>query len=498
MHKTRLVKIQLIVFAILATLSLVYTGIKYSGIPRATGIGTYTATAHFVDGAGIYNNALVTYHGADIGRVKSVDLIEDGVAVTMQLDSDQSVPANTTASIKSVSAIGEQFVDLEPNSADGPFLHEGSVIPIERTSIPTSAGALVDNLNSLLASVPPGALEDTLNESSDALAGAGPAFGSLIDSADPIIALAHENIRQTTDLINDGETVLDAGTESSTDLTNAAQSLASFTERLAQSDGDIRSVVEQGPGFADTVGAALGDLTVTLPTLLANLQTVGQVLRVNVPGLQQILVVYPAVTASFNFSVQNQGLQQGGDPFAAQAPLDVKLLDTFAPVTCTEGYRGTQRRDPSDVSPMAANPDARCTLPQNDPRAVRGSRNIPCISNPAVRTALLRDCPGGAPSTWQGMLSAPVTGLPAPITAPPVLESQVGEPAPTAEVTPPVGETTPASSDRVSPNFVPYDPATGMFIAPDGKTYTISSLATVSTHKEAQKWEDLLTAPLST
>ncbi|WP_245922382.1 MCE family protein [Nocardia nova] len=418
MHKTRLVKWQLVAFAIVATVSLVYVGINYCGIQGATRIGTYRVTAHFADGAGLYKNALVTYRGSDVGIVRSISLSDDGIAVELQLKSDKPIPADTAAAIKSVSAVGEQYVDLTPSSSNGPHLREGSVIPLEHTTIPTSAATLLDDVDRLLQVVPREDLQQTLAEGSRALDAQGSPAGRLIDSTNSIIASAQANLDQTQTLIRDAEPLLDTGNLVSGDLTSSVHDLASFTAALAHDDPDLRSVLDQGKGFADTVGSTLSDLTAPLPNLLANLQSVGQVLRVNVPGLRQILVVYPAITASFNYSVQHQGMQRDGDPYKAQAPLDVKLLDTFGPVTCTQGYEGTQRRDPSDTSPALANTDARCRLPQNDPQAVRGSRNMPCLSDPAVRTDLQANCPGGPPSTWPGMLSRP-GGDTASQTAPP-------------------------------------------------------------------------------
>ncbi|MFF3572711.1 MCE family protein [Nocardia jiangxiensis] len=487
MHKTRLIEYQLILFAVVAVVSLVYVGINYCGVQRQTGIGTYTVTAHFTDGSGLYPNALVTYRGSDVGTVRSISLTDSGIAVELQLQSAKHVPADTQAAIRSVSAVGEQYVDLAPSSAQGPYLHAGSVIPVEHTTIPTPAATLLDNVDRLLKVTPHDDLERTLAESSQALDANGAPAARLIDSADSMIAQAQANLGQTKTLIHDAEPLLDTGNVVATDLTTSAHDLASFTRQLASDDPDLRSVLDQGKGFADTVGSTLTDLTAPVPNLLANLQTVGQVLKVNVPGLRQILVVYPAITASFNYSVQHQGLQQGGDLMSAQAPLDVKLLNTFGPVTCTEGYQSTQRRDPSDTSPAPANPDARCRLPHNDPQAVRGSRNMQCVSDPAVRTALQADCPGGAPSTWPEMLSRPGAAGPAPAGPPaaavppaPRLPDRVPAPGPIAR---------PASA----PNAVPYDPATGSFIAPDGKTYTISSVGI--TQKEARRWQELLINP---
>ena len=487
MHKTRLVKLQLTVFAVVAAVSLVYVGINYCGIQNATRIGTYTVTAHFADGAGLYKNALVTYRGSDVGVVRSMSLSDNGIAVELQLKSNKRIPADTPAAIRSVSAVGEQYVDLTPTADHGPYLQAGSVIPLEHTTILTSAATLLDDVDRLLQVVPREDLQKTLAEGSRALDAQGSPAGRLIDSADSIIALAQKNWDPTKTLIQDAEPLLDTGNVVSSDLTSSVRDLASFTRQLAGDDPNVRSVLDQGKGFADTVGSALTDLTTPLPTLLANLQTVGQVLRVNVPGLRQILVVYPAITASFNYSVQHQGLQRDGDQMSAQAPLDVKLLDTFGPVTCTQGYEGTQRRDPSDTGPAPANPDSTCKLPHDDPQAVRGSRNMPCVSDPTVRTTNQADCPGGPPSAWPGMLSRPGGGEVAAAPGPP-------PPMPTSPESPAgQSDSPPPSASIAAPAAVPYDPTTGRFTAPDGKTYTVSSFDT--TQKEAMTWQQLLIEP---
>lgn len=147
------------------------------------------------------------------------------------------------------------------------------------------------------------------------------------------------------------------------------------------------------------------DLRPTLPVMLANLQTVGEVMRVNLPNLQQILVVYPALSSAY--SNVHRGFQLDGDREKGQGPLDVKLGSSQNPAPCTEGFEDIQRRDPSDTSPMEPSTTSYCTLPSSDPRAVRGARNLPCATDPTVRTAEVSECPRGLPSTWQEMLHVP-------------------------------------------------------------------------------------------
>ena len=82
--------------------------------PPRSDIGTYKVDANFVAGGGIYQNANVTYRGVTIGRVDSVGLTDDGVIANMRLNSNTPVPDNVTATVKSVSAVGEQYIDLVP------------------------------------------------------------------------------------------------------------------------------------------------------------------------------------------------------------------------------------------------------------------------------------------------------------------------------------------------------------------------------------------------
>ena len=110
----RLTRLQLSIFAIVTVLTVGAISIFYLHVPAAMGIGAYNVDANFVAGGGLYQNANVTYRGVTVGRVESVGLTNDGVVAHMRLNSGTPVPDNVTATVKSVSAVGEQYVDLVP------------------------------------------------------------------------------------------------------------------------------------------------------------------------------------------------------------------------------------------------------------------------------------------------------------------------------------------------------------------------------------------------
>jgi phospholipid/cholesterol/gamma-HCH transport system substrate-binding protein len=192
---------------------------------------------------------------------------------------------------------------------------------------------------------------------------------------------------------------------------------------------------------------------------------------------------------------------QGEDRVYGQGALDVKLGNTANPLPCTEGYQETQRRDPSDVSPAPAPENSYCKLPQADPRVARGVRNVPCATDPTVRTAEIANCPGGLPSTWPEMLARPGqpysppstdTGAPStgPVSTPPTPATT--EPGTTGPLTAaPASWATPPAATGNGTLSVPYDPVTGNFRAPNGDLYSIASVSAPQP-KEESTWQALL------
>ncbi|MGW4124947.1 MCE family protein [Nocardia sp. NPDC004711] len=475
--KTRLIKGQLIVFTVLGVISLVYGAIHYIGVQRVTGIGTYTVTADFAEAGGIYESASVTYRGVEIGQVTGVDLDNGTVKVRMQLRDSWHIPSAAAAAIKSTSAIGEQYVDLVPSDEHGPYLSDGSEIPRTRTTVPIPTSDVLDKTQTLLASVSTDSLRTTLDETFQAVNGTGPALASLIESSAKFLDLAQADIGPTVTLLNDAEPLLHTGNSVRTELRSAVHDLGSFTDQLARSDADLRGVLDQGPSAAAIVTGTLADLSTPLPALLSDLQTVGQVLRVNVAGLRQVLVVYPALAAAVDYSVVGGGFQTDGNLLAPAAALDVKLGNTLNPPPCTEGFQATQRRDPSDTGPADVPQNNYCKIAPDDPKVIRGARNTPCAGDPSVRTAEVANCPKGLPSTWPEMLAHP------------------GDSAPAAAPQPPTSPMPAAAPPTAAPAAltVPYAEGDGTFRGPDGLTYVLGQPAPSLAHgEENQGWQSLL------
>ena len=70
----------------------------------------------------------MTYRGVQIGKVTAIGLTPNGAKATLTIDTSPKIPADLQAEVRSISAVGEQYVDLLPRTDSPPYLDDGSVI----------------------------------------------------------------------------------------------------------------------------------------------------------------------------------------------------------------------------------------------------------------------------------------------------------------------------------------------------------------------------------
>ena len=290
---TRLVRTQLVIFTIASLIGLTAMVFGYMQVPTWLGVGHITVTVELPGTGGLYRFANVTYRGVQIGKVSRVEPTGAGATATLSLNDSPKVPADVQANVRSVSAVGEQYVDLIPRGAGPPFLADGSVIQRDNTTVPLKVGPVLDQLSAFVGSVPKDKLSGLLDESFLAFNGAGYDVGSLLDSGSRIAADADATADRTRALVQDSVPLLDSQVQSADDLRAWARNLNAVTGQVVQNDSDLRTILNTGPGAADEVSRLLDQVKPTLPVLLANLTTVGEVGVTYNASLRQLLVLLP-------------------------------------------------------------------------------------------------------------------------------------------------------------------------------------------------------------
>ncbi|HXH79201.1 MlaD family protein [Nocardioides sp.] len=367
---TRRTKLQLLVFAIITMVGVTFVGARYARLDRVFVDDAYTVVAHFSDSGGAFAGAEVSYRGVRIGEVSKMVLTRDGVDMHLDIDNDQDkIPADTLALVGNRSAVGEQYVELQPQSDKGPYLKDNSEIDLDNTALPISTDTLLTNLSETVRSVDEDDLQTVTTEFGAAFGGAGDDLQTIIDSGNEFLNAADANFEVTTKLIRDGNVVLRGQIASETPLRAFARDLSVFSTTLADSDKDLRGVIDNGSATANQLRRFLEDNEVELASLVNNLVTTGEVVVARLDGIEQILVLYPYVVEG-GFTVVSKTPETGN--FDAH----FGMVLTMEPHVCNAGYEGTDRRVPQDGSNRAMNVDARCTEPASKSNA-RGAQHAP-------------------------------------------------------------------------------------------------------------------------
>lgn len=406
----RLTRLQLSIFAIVTVLTVGAISIFYLHVPAAVGLGAYNVTANFVAGGGLYENANVTYRGVTIGRVESVGLSNDGVVASMRLNSGTPVPENVTATVKSVSAVGEQYIDLvPPDDPSSSTLRDGADIDQQHTAIGQDIAGLLTEADRLVSSLGDSRIQDLLRETFKAFNGSGPELARLIQSSRLLIDEANANYGQVSQLIDQAGPFLDAQIRSGDDIRSLSEGLARLTSEVANADPQLRSVLQTVPGTTAEANETFAGIRPTFPILAANLANVGRIGVIYNKSIEQALVIFPALISAL-LTVA------GGLPADEGAKLDFKV-HLQDPPGCSTGFIPPPLiRSPADLTLRELPTDLYCKVPQNDPSVVRGARNYPCQEFPGKRAPTVQLCRD--PRGYVPIGNNPWRGPPVPVGTP--------------------------------------------------------------------------------
>ncbi|MEV1289150.1 MCE family protein, partial [Micromonospora sp. NPDC049679] len=293
----RTTKLKVLAFLVVSILGVSYVGVRYVGLGDRLLGGGYVVHVDLARAGGIFPNAPVTYRGVSVGRVGAVSLRGDGVRADLRLGRGVRVPSDLRAVVSQRSAVGEQYLDLRPEREEGPYLRDGSVIPRDRTGVPLAPETLLANLDALVRSVNPADLTVLITELGTAFEGNELALGRILDAGDALLADATATLPETLALIRDGRTVLTTQAESAEALRRWSAGLAQLAETVRAADPDLRRLLAAGPPAGAELVALLRGLDPSIGTLLGNLVTVNGIAARRLPGIEQMLVVYPMAVA---------------------------------------------------------------------------------------------------------------------------------------------------------------------------------------------------------
>jgi len=451
---SRLVKNQLKLFVLVTVAALLVMAANYVRVPEMLGIGRYELRVQLAETGGLYPRSVVTYRGHEIGTVEKINLRgTSGVEAIVSVDNGTTIPVDTKVEVRSASVIGEQYLNFEPKvSGTSRSLKDGDIVPASAATIPVSTSQLLANVDDFLQSIPVADLRTTINELGTAFSGDGGDLGRLIDQASSFQTTATANLGQTLSLIRQLAPVLATQQQIGPDFRSWTTHLASLADQVAASDDSVRALLSSSQPLAAEAQKSFEGLQPLLPSLLTDLNNTSQVLRVYLPSLQHLLVVFPAsleaLMASVPQSRRNQPITEVNLSFKGSVN---------SPPICTTGFaEAGKQRDPQDLSYAPPPADSYCKVAPGDPRVPRGARNQLCPNVPVRHSPTAAGC-----------------GL--------IFQKDV------------VAAQRAASSEGIETAV--YDDETGRLIAPNGQFYLLDAVTRVTPYTTFNDMMKRLTAP---
>jgi phospholipid/cholesterol/gamma-HCH transport system substrate-binding protein len=464
-------------------------GYYYQLQSRFFDLGVYTVRVELAQANTLYEGGNVTYRGVDVGRINDVRLTDTGAEAVLQLNSGTKIPSDLNVEVHSVSAVGEQYLSLLPRNGTSPPLKNGDVIPADRTTFPPDINALLAAANRGLEAIPRDNLRTVVDEAYTAVGGLGPELSRLVSGTATLASDARKNLDSIVTVIDQSKPLLDSQIETADSIQAWAGNLATVTKQLQTNDASVQGILQNGPQAAAETTALLDRLQPTLPIVLANLVSIGEVAVTYRDNLEALLVLLPQGAAAIQgIQVPNKNTEQD----FKGAFLDFNLNLNYPPPCTTGFFPIQQQRAPSFQDyPDRPKGNVYCRIPQDSTlTAVRGARNLPCETRPGKRAATVKQCESDEPYiplndgfNWKGDPNATLTGQGVP-------QFDQGDVPPGGA---PAAPPPPNGQAPLPIAAAEYDPNTGTYVGPDGKTYTQSNLAPGADEK--QTWQQMLIPP---
>jgi phospholipid/cholesterol/gamma-HCH transport system substrate-binding protein len=262
------------------------------------GPGSFTIQAQMPDVVTIQENTRVRVDDVNVGNVTKIELQDWHALVTMRINGDVHLPANSTAKLGQTSLLGSMHIELAPPKDESPVgeLKNGSVIPLAHASMYPTTEQTLASVSVLLNGGGLGQLQEINQAIAKAFAGRENDMRSLLRQLDEFIAgtnaqtddiiAAAENLNSLAGQVADKDPVVDRA------LLTVPKALAVLAEERTKIADAIDQLGKFSALAADTIHQSRESLVNNLRNIapvLRSLADAGPALTKGLDGL----VAYP-------------------------------------------------------------------------------------------------------------------------------------------------------------------------------------------------------------
>ncbi|MBJ7387743.1 MAG: MCE family protein [Mycolicibacterium sp.] len=365
------------------------------------GFGTTVPVTVVSERAGLVMNpeAKVKMRGVQVGQVERIENRSDGTAVlhlAMDPSQLQYIPGNVDVNLASTTVFGAKSVELvAPADPSSTPLAKGQQLDAQHVTVETNT--LFQRLTSVLKSIDPVQLNETLAAISGALNGRGEKFGQTVTDFNAFFKSINPSLGNIARDLEVAPVALNAYADAAPDLVNILDSTTKVGDTLVDQQDNLDRFLVSAIGLADTGNDVVG----------TNRQPLTDVLRMLVPTTEKLSQY------SDNLRCGIQAL----NVFVHSPPPDRPGVDVSASFTL-----GVERyRYPEDLPIVAAKSGSSCK-----------DQMLPAVPNGKRPPFLVTDI-GANPWKYgnQGVLlnsDALKQALFGPVQGPPRNSAQIGMP----------------------------------------------------------------------
>jgi virulence factor Mce-like protein len=340
------------------------------GLPACSGGGGgYEVTAYFDKAVSLYKQGDVKILGLSSGKVTEVKVVGTQVRVRMRIDEDASLPRDVQATIVPLSLIGERYVQLYPAWTNGePKAPPGTVIPIERTTVPVEPDEALAALKKFLDTLDPNATGRLVKNLADDLRGNGQTLNDALGNLGRLSTTLADKDQELGHLIDNFDKFTATLRTRESQLGRVMDEFATTTSLLAQERETIarllKGLAQVSTAGLDLVAEHAGPLNTDIQTLTHTLETV----LANFEYVKRFLTATPQLVAGVNLDGQ-QGLVSAFDPAFHHIDLRQSTTPTLTLLLDALGLPSLPVCLPIDVNcdaPATAAAPAAATAPGTD------------------------------------------------------------------------------------------------------------------------------------
>jgi phospholipid/cholesterol/gamma-HCH transport system substrate-binding protein len=321
-------KLKLGLAIVLALLLVIGAGVAI----RNTFFRPTTITAYFPTATAIYPGDDVRVAGMKVGTITSIQPQGTQAKIVMHVDRDVPIPAEAKAVIVAQNLVAARYVQLTPPyRTSGPTMHDGAVIPVERTAVPVEWDEVKRQLMRLATEFGP---KSTVSSCEDPAPLQCPSVSRFIDSAADALGNGNgEKLRQAlvqlsgvgrilangsgniVDIIKNLQTFLGALRDSNVQIVQFDNRLATLTSVLDDNKSDIDAALTDLSSAVGEVQRFIEGSRNQTSEQVARLADLTQILVDNQMALKNVLHVTPnALANGYNDYDPDVGNIRGGLP----------------------------------------------------------------------------------------------------------------------------------------------------------------------------------------